>query len=107
MLEDSLESRLPTSGSKRFTHPEVQKVVNTPSLRFTQKTITKIMFVLNGVWQAAGLIPAAGLGSCQFQDKTGHSTVLTPEEVGRPSKRFCIGLSHRFPPHTKTLYILM
>lgn len=107
MLEDNLESRLPTSGSKCFTHPVVQKKVNTPSLRFTQKTIMKIMFVLYGVWQAAGLIPAAGLGPRQFQDKTGHSTVLIYEEVWRPSKRFCIGLSHCFPPHTKALYILM
>lgn len=53
MLEDNLASRLPASGSKRFIHPEMQKV-NIPSLCFTQKTIMKIMFVLNGVWWVSG-----------------------------------------------------
>lgn len=37
MLEDNLTSRLPTSGSKCFTHPDIQKKVNTPFLCFTQK----------------------------------------------------------------------
>lgn len=102
MLEDNLTSRLPTSGSKCFTHPDIQKKVNTPFLCFTQKNYAE-----NNVcaqW-SMGVCGQQALHQ-QLDWVPVSSRVKHMKRCGGPNKRFSVGLSHPLPPHTRAfMYI--
>lgn len=72
MLENT-EPRVHTSGSKCFTHPEAQQKVNVTFLFHTEsynENNVCAQWSMVCMW-AAGIIPAAGLGSCEFRIKQG------------------------------------